>query len=69
MAMAERRAYERVADGPVMKGGAIRFAERHGTIPCVIRDISPAGARVRVIAAAGQERLLAALGADVEVAQ
>ena len=49
MAMAERRAYERVSDGPVMKGGAIRFAERHGTIPCVIRDISPAGARVRVL--------------------
>ena len=49
MVMAERRAYERISDGPVMKGGAIRFAERHGTIPCVIRDISPAGARVRVL--------------------
>lgn len=49
MAMAERRAYERVTDGPVMKGGAIRFAERHGTVPCVIRDITPAGARVRVL--------------------
>ncbi|MEM7425611.1 MAG: response regulator [Pseudomonadota bacterium] len=52
MAMVERRAYERVADGPVMKGGAIRFAERHGTIPCVIRDITPAGARVRVLSSA-----------------
>ncbi len=52
MAMVERRAFERVTDGPVMKGGAIRFAERHGTIPCVVRDITPAGARVRVLSSA-----------------
>ena len=32
----------------MLKGGIIAFAARHATLPCVVRDISDAGARLQV---------------------
>jgi CheY-like chemotaxis protein len=37
----------------VLKGGVIAFSARHATLPCVVRDVTPQGARLQVQNGAG----------------